>query len=99
MKKSTLFFLAFLFFAFNFLFKNEAKSQSVNVTINYTGYLTQCCSANTNPYFCFNSPNNTNYCGQTTTCNTQTFFDPVPAGNIVTQIDVTYYSAGCAGGN
>src|SRR5438094_3201884 len=71
---------------------------SVVVTFDYNGYTTQCCSASTVNYFCFNSPNNTGYCGQTTTCNTQTFADPVPAGNIVTNISVNFYSAGCAGG-
>ncbi len=86
-------------FAFMVLLKNEMYCQSVSVTIQYGGYITQCCSANTTDYFCFNSPNSTGYCGNTTICNTQSFFDSVPSGNMVTQIAVNYHSAGCAGGS
>ena len=92
-------FILFIFLVSCFSFiNNKAFGQSVSVTIQYGGFTTECCSASTVNYYCFNSPNNTGYCGGTVTCNTQTFFDPVPAGNIVTQASVTFYSAGCAGG-
>ena len=97
MKKSTLTFFLLTFF-FLFGVEKESYGQTTSVSINYSGYQTECCSASTVNYFCFNSPDNINYCGQITTCTVTTFADPVPAGNIVTQIGVQYYSAGCAGG-
>jgi len=95
MKQST---ILVIFFICLFFFKNETYGQSTTVTIQYSGFTTQCCSASSVNYYCFNSPDNVNYCGGTVTCNSQTFMDPVPAGNIVTKILVTFYSAGCAGG-
>ena len=98
MRQSIIFIFLFICLFFNTLSKNETFGQSTSVTIQYGGFMTECCSASTVNYYCFNSPDNINYCGGTTTCNSQAFFDPVPAGNIVTQVQVTYYSAGCAGG-
>jgi hypothetical protein len=48
-------------------------------------------------YWCFNTASS--YCGNTAACGTRTFTDPVPAGNIVTNIAISYYSASCSGGS
>jgi gliding motility-associated-like protein len=98
MRQSLLVIILFVGSLFNSFIGNEAQGQSVTQTIQYGGFITECCPAGNVNYFCFDSPSNSGYCGNTTTCNTQNFFDPVPAGNIVTQIAVTYYTAGCAGG-
>ncbi|MBV1952638.1 MAG: gliding motility-associated C-terminal domain-containing protein, partial [Cycloclasticus sp.] len=47
-------------------------------------------------YWCFNTLSS--YCGNTTACGTQGFIDPVPAGNIITNISIDFYSAGCGNG-
>ncbi len=97
-KKSTLLFLLLnVLFTF-FCFKSELIAQTAMVTIDYNGYTNYCCSANTTSYFCFNSPSTSGYCGSPVLCNTQSFIDPVPAGNIVTSISINYYTAGCGAG-
>ncbi|NQX98372.1 MAG: hypothetical protein HRT73_10915, partial [Flavobacteriales bacterium] len=98
MRQSILAIFIFSSLFINSSISNELKAQTVTTTIQYGGFVTTCCSAGTVDYFCFDSPSNTGYCGNTTTCNTQNFTDPVPAGNIVTQIAVSYTSAGCGGG-
>ncbi len=72
----------------------SAFSQStVNVTITYSGAQSQgCCNVCGVDYWCIN---NTGGCGTTAACDSRTFIDPVPAGNIVTGVSVTYYGAGC----
>src|ERR1035437_6667842 len=95
MKKSVQFLLMAL--SFVFLLKNEAKAQGVaTYTIHMTGYTNQCFSGNTVPYYCFSdaSPGG---CGSTATCNTQTFANPVPVGNIVTNVDITVHAWQCGG--
>lgn len=68
-------------------------SQSVNVTITYSGAQSQgCCNVCGVDYWCVN---NTGGCGTTAACDNRTFFDPVPAGNIITGVSVTYFGAGC----
>src|ERR1039458_7272680 len=71
---------------------------TVTHTVNYTGFLS-CggCVVCGGDYWCFNTVGS--YCGNTGPCGTQTFADPVPAGNVVTNIQVNYYSADCAGGS
>ena len=107
MKKTIQFFLVMLSFAF--LLKNEAKAQTVVVNINYGPYTCQCCTGNGVPYSCFNDPGvacNLNCptttsgacsCGTSAACNTQTFINPVPAGNIVTQVNASYDAINCGG--
>ncbi|MHB8260297.1 MAG: Ig-like domain-containing protein [Bacteroidia bacterium] len=69
----------------------QAEAQgTVTQSIYYTGYTSQCCSANTTPYYCFNDVS-AGACGSNIACNTQSFTNPVPAGNIVTQINISYY--------
>src|SRR3990172_12637870 len=79
-------------------FVNSIFGQSTDTTtIYYTGF--QACGGCTvcgADYWCFNTP--ASYCGDTPPCDTTTFFDSVPAGNIVTNIQVQYWSAECSGG-
>jgi len=83
---------------FSFLLSLLSFSQStVSTTVYYTGF--QACGGCTvcgMDYWCFNT--NPSYCGPTGPCGTKTFFDPVPAGNLVTNIQVQYFSAECSGG-
>ncbi|MBI4931627.1 MAG: gliding motility-associated C-terminal domain-containing protein [Bacteroidetes bacterium] len=76
----------------------ESFGQStVSTTVYYTGF--QACGGCTvcgMDYWCFNTLGS--YCGNTGPCGTQAFFDPVPPGNLVTNIQVQYYSAECSGG-
>src|ERR1035437_9203358 len=86
-----------VFFSIFFLLvitSSSVFSQSVNVTIIYNGAQSQgCCSVCGADYTCFN---NTGGCGTTAACGSRTFTDPVPPGNIVTGVTVTYYAAGCS---
>jgi len=85
-------------FSVVFLLKNEAKAQSASVTISYGGFTSQCCSGNTIPYYCFNDPVT---CGAPCGCNiatfSQTFTNPVPAGNIITQVNASWFALNCGG--
>jgi gliding motility-associated-like protein len=66
---------------------------TVVATITYSGAQSQgCCNVCGVDYWCIN---NIYGCGSTSACDNRTFFDPVPAGNIVTSVTVTYYGAGC----
>ena len=68
-------------------------SQTVNVTITYSGAQSQgCCNVCGVDYWCIN---NIYGCGSTSACDSRTFIDPVPAGNIITGVSVTYFGAGC----
>lgn len=81
--------LFYLFFSISF----SVFSQTVSDTIFYTGAQMQGCSfvVCNNDYFCINSQ----VCGSTATCDSKTFMDPVPSGNIITGVSVVYYGAGC----
>jgi len=71
-------------------------SQTASTTITYSGF--QSCGGCTvcgADYWCTNSPGS--YCGDTPPCITQTFFDPVPAGNTVTGVTINYWTASCVG--
>ena len=53
--------------------------------INYSGF--QACGGCTvcgADYWCTNTPGS--YCGNTPYCKEMTFFDPVPAGNVITAV-------------
>ena len=97
MKKSSLTLLIFSLFTFTNLFQgNDVNAQTVTTTITYGGF--QACGGCTvcgADYWCFNTPGS--YCGNTGPCGTQTFTDPVPPGNIVTNIAISYYSGQCQG--
>lgn len=73
-------------------------SQTATATIVYTGFQA-CggCAVCGADYYCFNTTSS--YCGNTAACDTKTFMDPVPPGNIVTAVTVNYFSAQCAGGS
>src|ERR1035437_662472 len=95
MKKSKLVLLFFTILFFSSFFKNEMLAQSVSVTVTYTGAQSLgCCNVCGLDYWCLN---NTGGCGQSNPCMASTFADPVPAGNIVTGISMSYYSAQCSG--
>jgi len=93
MKKPVQFFLMIL--SFVFLLKSEVSAQTVSHTIVYGMYTNQCCSGNTVPYFCYNDPQACyTPCGCSLSSVTTTFADPVPAGNVVTNITANYSTIG-----
>ena len=99
MKKSILSILIFscLFFL-NAFQNNNLNAQTATTTITYGGF--QACGGCTvcgADYWCFNTASS--WCGNTAACGTQNFMDPVPPGNIVTNIAISYYSAECQGGS
>ncbi|MBC7696056.1 MAG: gliding motility-associated C-terminal domain-containing protein [Burkholderiales bacterium] len=97
MKKSILLSFTVLSFIFNFLLNNKIQAQTATTTIFYSGF--QGCGGCTvcgADYYCFNTLSS--YCGNTAPCGTKSFVDPVPAGNIVTSVNVGYFSADCSGG-
>jgi len=74
----------------------SAHSQTATATITYSGF--QACGGCTvcgADYWCTNTLGS--YCGDTPPCITRTFFDPVPAGNMVTNITINYWTASCLG--
>ncbi|MBL1233602.1 MAG: gliding motility-associated C-terminal domain-containing protein [Flavobacteriales bacterium] len=97
MKKLLFTLITFSLFAFSNLYiGNQVNAQTVTTTITYGGF--QACGGCTvcgADYWCFNTPGS--YCGNTGPCGTQTFTDPVPPGNIVTNIAISYYSGQCQG--
>jgi hypothetical protein len=100
MKRKFTFFYLLIFVAFIVAGSIRVSAQTVNTTVTYTGF--QACGGCTvcgADYWCFNTPAG-NYCGPATNaCGTNSFMDPVPAGNIVTHIDLQYWSAHCSGGS
>lgn len=89
--KNKIFISLFLLFISSF----PIFSLTVNLTITYGGAQSQgCCNICGQDYWCANNPYG---CGTTAACASKTFFDPVPAGNIITGISVVYYAAGCYG--
>ena len=98
MKRFTLLFVLFTFSFFGSTLTNHIQAQTATTTITYGGF--QACGGCTvcgADYWCFNTMSS--YCGNTAACGTQTFMDPVPAGNIVTNISISYYSGQCSGGS
>ena len=99
MKKSILSILIYscLFFL-NAFQNNNLNAQTATTTITYGGF--QACGGCTvcgADYWCFNTVSS--WCGNTAACGTQNFVDPVPPGNIVTNIAISYYSGECQGGS
>ena len=89
----------FILFCFFLLISNSTKAQTATTTISYSGFTNQCCTSNSVPYTCFNEVacSACTYCGLFTNSSTKTFTNPVPAGNIVTQIDISWYGLNCGG--
>ncbi|HOY32136.1 MAG TPA: HYR domain-containing protein, partial [Bacteroidales bacterium] len=86
----------FLLFIFVTAGSLPVVSQTATATITYSGF--QACGGCTvcgADYWCTNTPGS--YCGDTPPCITRTFFDPVPAGNTVTNITINYWTASCVG--
>ena len=75
---------------------SSANNSTTTAVIIYSGF--QACGGCTvcgSDYWCTNTPGS--YCGDTPPCTTNTFFDPVPAGNIVSGITINYWTASCNG--
>ncbi|HQL70112.1 MAG TPA: hypothetical protein PLA77_04730, partial [Bacteroidales bacterium] len=77
-------------------FVTDAYGQTATTTVTYSGF--QACGGCTvcgADYWCTNTPGS--YCGDTPPCQSKTFFDPVPAGHVVTSVTINYYTASCEG--
>jgi gliding motility-associated-like protein len=74
-----------------------ANSQTATVTIFYSGAQAWgCCSVCGTDYMCIGSSG----CGCCQPAQqTKTFMDPIPAGNVVTNVKITYYAADCSAPN
>ncbi len=78
------------------LFSITLFSQTVSVTVIYTGAQARgCCNVCGTDYTCIS---NTGGCGNPASCLARTFFNPVPAGNIITAVNVTNFAV-CGGSN
>lgn len=80
------------------LLLNTSKilSQTASTNVIYSGF--QACGGCTvcgADYWCIGIHGS--YCGDIPNCDTRTFFDPVPAGNVVTNVTMNYWAASCAG--
>ncbi len=98
MKNPTIVILSSLCLLFSIFLSGTLKAQTASVTINYTGF--QACGGCTvcgQDYWCFNTLSS--WCGNTAACGTQSFTDPVPPGNIITNISINYFSGQCNGGS
>ncbi|GIV42551.1 MAG: hypothetical protein KatS3mg034_1861 [Vicingaceae bacterium] len=98
MKKIEYLIRLMLFFGFVVLFNNtKISAQSctnITLTIDIDGAQSLgCCNVCGDDYWCFGGGCG---CCQAMTLN-RTFVDPVPAGNVVYQITVTYYVSDCGG--
>ena len=83
--------ICLLFFIFPSVF-----SQTVSVTVVYNGAQGMgCCNVCGTDYICIS---NTGGCGSSASCLSRTFFNPVPAGNIITSVNVTNFAV-CGGSN
>ena len=74
-----------LFICFCFRISCIYAQSTVSTMINYSGF--QACGGCTvcgADYWCTNTPGS--YCGNTPYCKEMTFFDPVPAGNVITAV-------------
>ncbi len=78
----------------------DSYSQSVATTVDYNGaWAKGCCTVCNSDYWCLNTDLGGSECGTPTPCDSRTFTDPIPPGNIVTNITVNFYTAQCAGGS
>jgi hypothetical protein len=90
-------FTLYLFIIVIILFASTSRinAQTATATVIYTGaQAAGCCTVCGQDYWCIN---NTGGCGTSAVCDTKTFVDPVPAGNIATNIVINYWSAQCFG--
>ncbi len=78
------------------LLKNEVSAQTVSVPIYFSGYTNECCPANTTSYTCFND-GSVGACGSAASNYSTTFTNPIPAGNTVTNVSISYYTFECPG--
>ncbi len=97
MKRKFTFFCLCIFIVLLVAGPFRISAQTATTSVTYTGF--QACGGCTvcgADYWCFNTPGS--YCGNTAACGTSSFIDPVPPGNIVTNISLEYWSAHCTGG-
>ena len=91
--KFTLHFIVFIFILLVGTYRINA--QTATATVIYSGaQALGCCTVCGQDYWCIN---NTGGCGTSAVCDSKTFVDPVPAGNIATNITINYWSAQCFG--
>lgn len=73
-----------------------AFSQTAATSVVFSGF--QACGGCTvcgADYWCTNTPGS--YCGNTVPCIQGSFIDPIPPGNVVTNVTILYYTASCYG--
>lgn len=72
------------------------SQQTVSTTVYFSGF--QACGGCTvcgDDYWCTNTPGS--YCGDTEPCRSISFFDPVPPGNVISNVVVNYWTGSCEG--
>lgn len=77
-------------------FCNIASAQTAATSVVFSGF--QACGGCTvcgADYWCTNTPGS--YCGNTVPCIQGSFIDPIPPGNVVTNVTILYYTASCYG--
>ena len=85
--------LLFIFILPASLFSPSLRAQSVSITLDYDGAQSLgCCDVCGDDYICFGGS-----CGCCIGTGTLNFTDPVPPGNIITGVNVTYYGVDCGG--
>lgn len=69
----------------------KVSSQTASIPITYSGALALGCSAVCGvDYWCINS---TGGCGTASICDSKTFTDPVPTGNLITDLQIKIWTA------
>jgi gliding motility-associated-like protein len=81
----------FLLLPLLLLFSVQANAQTVTIVLQYQGaQALGCCNVCGSDYICFGGS-----CGCCFPNGNQTFADPIPPGNIITDVSITYFSADC----
>src|ERR1051325_1777791 len=76
---------------FLFLHLISFSQSTITTVIDFNGAQANgCCTVCGNDYWCIN---NVGGCGTPSGCDSRAFFDPVPAGNVVTNVQVNYWTA------
>jgi len=84
-------FVSILLTLFAGFFSPNAQAQSVSITLDYDGTtILGCCTVCGDDYICFGGS-----CGCCIGTGTMTFTDPVPAGNTIVGVSITYNGVDC----
>ncbi len=81
-------------------FSYQSIAQTATATVNYTGGLAAGgCVVCGSDYWCINNPPAPagGYIGTSLTCDSRAFLDPVPAGKVITNVTINYWTAQCYG--